>query len=215
MLSLAKLHAGQQQYYEDAIARGIEEYYLGIGELSGQWVGRGAELLGLSGEVTAEGLDAILDGRDPKTGTRLNAAEPPKIIGYDATFCAPKSVSLLYGLGSPEVATEVRDAHRAAVAAALRAYEDVACRARRGHGGSTVVEADGFVGPSAPYSSRWRGCPSIDPERAPRVTQPTAVTVPGGGSRCWATAAGEGPGDYVTSHRRVPLNGRDATEKAG
>lgn len=145
MLTVAKLHAGDETYYRDSIAEGLEDYYLGRGEAPGWWVGRGAERLGLAGVVDIEGLDAILSGRDPLTGTRL-ADEGVKIIGYDATFCAPKSVSLLYGLGSPAVAAEVRAAHDAAVVAALRAYEDVASRARRGHAGAIVVEADGFVG---------------------------------------------------------------------
>ena len=36
----------------------------------------------------------------------------PKVVGFDTTFCAPKSVSLLFGLGDPEVSNEVRNAAR-------------------------------------------------------------------------------------------------------
>jgi len=43
----------------------------------------------------------------------------PKVVGFDATFSAPKSVSLLYAIGSPEVSDQVRSAHDAAVAAAF------------------------------------------------------------------------------------------------
>jgi len=160
MLSIAKLYAGQQQYYTDAVARGLDEYYAGTGELPGRWMGRGAELLGLSGELDAQALDAILDGRDPRTGTRLTE-ETPKVIGYDATFCAPKSVSLLYALGAPEVATEVRAAHDEAVGAALGTLEDIACRVRRGHGGSVVVEADGFTGAAFQHRSSRAGDPHL------------------------------------------------------
>ncbi len=127
MLSIAKLYAGHQQYYTDAVARGLDEYYAGVGELPGRWMGRGAELLSLSGELDCQALDAILDGRDPRTGTRLTE-DTPKVIGYDATFCAPKSVSLLYALGPPEIAAEVRAAHEEAVRDALRALEDMTCR---------------------------------------------------------------------------------------
>ncbi|HET7486329.1 MAG TPA: MobF family relaxase [Acidimicrobiales bacterium] len=146
MLSVAKLKAPRRAYYCDALATGLEDYYLGVGEAPGHWVGQGAEILGLAGRVVdVEGFDAILAGRDPATGTRL-VDHSVKVLGYDATFCAPKSVSVLYGLAPPAVAAEVRAAHDSAVRAALAVYEDVACRGRRGHAGQTVVEADGFVG---------------------------------------------------------------------
>ena len=146
MLSVARLKADRRSYYCDELAAGLEDYYLGIGEAPGHWVGRGAELLGLAGEVVdSEGFEAVLDGRDPTTGTAL-VDHSVQVLGYDATFCAPKSVSVLYGLGSASVAAEVRAAHDAAVRAALAAYEDEACRARRGHAGAVVVEAEGFVG---------------------------------------------------------------------
>ena len=47
MLSLGKLAPGQQQYYLDTVARGVEEYYTGAKEAPGQWVGLAAERLGL------------------------------------------------------------------------------------------------------------------------------------------------------------------------
>lgn len=133
MLSVAKLKAPRRAYYCDELAAGLDDYYLGVGEAPGHWVGRGAEILGLAGTVVdVDGFDAILGGRDPATGTRL-VDHAVKVLGYDATFCAPKSVSVLYGLAPPAVAAEVRAAHGAAVRAALAVYEDVACRGRRGH----------------------------------------------------------------------------------
>lgn len=160
MLSMAKLYAGHQQYYNDAVARGLDEYYSGAGELPGRWVGRGAEVLGLSGELDGEALDAILEGRDPRTGTRLTESTP-KVIGYDATFCAPKSVSLLYALGPPEIACQVKEAHEAAISDALRLLEDLTCRVRRSHAGSTVVEADGYVGAAFQHRSSRAGDPHL------------------------------------------------------
>ena len=41
------------------------------GEQPGQWTGRQAGLLGLTGEVTTEQLEALLEGRDPVSGSRL------------------------------------------------------------------------------------------------------------------------------------------------
>ena len=65
------------------MARGLDEYYAGTGELPGRWMGRGAEVLGLRGELDGDALDGILDGRDPRTGTRLTESTP-KVIGTPA-----------------------------------------------------------------------------------------------------------------------------------
>src|SRR3954471_8637502 len=61
VLSIAKLAAGQQEYYLRSVADGVEEYYLGSGEAPGRWLGSGAERLQLSGQVTGESLAAVLD----------------------------------------------------------------------------------------------------------------------------------------------------------
>ena len=66
MLSVSKLGAGQEAYYLDTVAHGVEDYYLGHGEAPGRWVGSASVLLGLAGEVDAEDLRAVLEGRDPK-----------------------------------------------------------------------------------------------------------------------------------------------------
>src|SRR5580704_3143681 len=65
VLSIGKLGAGQQSYYLDAVASGVEDYYGGRGEVAGRWIGAGAETLGLSGVVDGDGLRAVLEGRDP------------------------------------------------------------------------------------------------------------------------------------------------------
>lgn len=59
MRSLAKLGRGSEGYYLYAVAKGAEDYYVGCGEAPGYRAGRGAELLGLDGEVTPEALRAI------------------------------------------------------------------------------------------------------------------------------------------------------------
>src|SRR5450432_2319851 len=46
--------------------------YYSVGEtIEGQWMGRGAELLGLEGTVTMEQFEAIRLGNDPNTGAFL------------------------------------------------------------------------------------------------------------------------------------------------
>ena len=86
MLSLAKLGRGSEAYYLDAVAKGAEDYYVGRGEAPGYWAGRGAELLGLDGEVTPEALRAILAGTAPD-GSTLGAANRT-VPGFDLTFSA-------------------------------------------------------------------------------------------------------------------------------
>lgn len=52
--------------------------------------------------------------------------------GFDCTFNAPKSVTLMFALGSDEVRRHVSAARDAAVDAALAILETEACRVRRG-----------------------------------------------------------------------------------
>jgi conjugative relaxase-like TrwC/TraI family protein len=145
VLSLGKLGAGQAQYYLDTVAAGAEEYYVGGKEAPGQWCGTSAALLALSGDVDGEALHRLLDHRHPLTDERLTSSRSvPKVVGFDATFSAPKSVSLLFALGDPETSNEVRNAHDVAVAEALGVYEQIAA-GRRGKAGKISVEGDGFV----------------------------------------------------------------------
>jgi conjugative relaxase-like TrwC/TraI family protein len=121
VLNIAKLVRDQADYYLDAVARSQEENYSGSGEAPGYWLGRAAEELGLAGAVTEDGLHRMLNGAHPATGERLGA--PPggvRVAGYDLTFRAPKSGSLLYGLGTAEVAGAVREAARGATVPRLR-----------------------------------------------------------------------------------------------
>ena len=106
MLSIGKLAKGQEGYYLDAVARGVEDYYL-EGEAPGRWLGAGTALLGLAGEVDADALAAVLDGRDPTTDTRLRSSKGGRIPGFDLTFRAPKSVSLVFGLAEADIAAVV------------------------------------------------------------------------------------------------------------
>ncbi len=162
MLSLGKLAPGQQQYYLDTVARGAEEYYTGAKEAPGQWIGAAAPRLGLAGEVDAEALARILEHVDPTGAYRLTAAHSvPTVAGFDATFCAPKSVSLLFALGAPEVSNAVRNAADAAVSASLQVLEQAACRVRRGKGGHTMLEGDGFVAAAFRHRTSRAGDPHL------------------------------------------------------
>src|SRR5438093_829631 len=91
VLTIGKLAPGQQAYYLDSVAAGAEEYYTGAKEAPGQWLGRGADLLGLSGEVDAEQLARVLSHVDPRDGWNLTGGRSaPRVAGFDATYSAPK-----------------------------------------------------------------------------------------------------------------------------
>jgi conjugative relaxase-like TrwC/TraI family protein len=106
--------------------------------------GKGAAELGLAGAVAPADLRAVLEGADPRTGQNLVGWR--KRPGYDLTLSAPKSVSLLWGLGDRSTAAAVAAAHEEAVDAAVAYMEDAACVVRRGRGGRLWHPGVGLVG---------------------------------------------------------------------
>ncbi|HRA84580.1 MAG TPA: MobF family relaxase [Ilumatobacteraceae bacterium] len=158
MLSLAKLGRGSEGYYLDAVAKGAEDYYVGRGEAPGYWAGRGAELLGLDGEVTPEVLRAVLAGTAPD-GSMLGAANRT-VPGFDLTFSVPKSVSVLAAL-RPELSEQIVDACEVAVARSIAWLEDNACFSRRGHNGVEHVDGDGYVAAAFRHRTSRAGDPQL------------------------------------------------------
>ena len=71
MLSIGKLVAGQERYYEQQVAQGRDDYYAGSGEAAGRWAGSGAARLGLEGEVDGDAFGALIAGREPSSGEVL------------------------------------------------------------------------------------------------------------------------------------------------
>jgi len=66
------------------------------------WEGAGAEKAGLSGEVGIEAFKTILDGKMPD-GTELTGGKDGKrAVGFDMTFSAPKTLSMLAYIGGDE-----------------------------------------------------------------------------------------------------------------
>ena len=70
-------------------------------------------------------------------GTPLTTANVPgrEVKAFDATFSAPKSVSLLWAFGTQEVTSVIQLAHVEAVNTALSFLEDHAAVARQQKGG--------------------------------------------------------------------------------
>ena len=158
MLSLGKIAAGPQaaRYYTDQVALGREDYYAGRGEAPGRWMGRGAGVVGLQGPVEAGQLEHLLAGGGLRQPVRERA-----VAGFDLTFRAPKSVSVLWGVADTATARQLGEAHDAAVEAALAYVEREACRARRGRGGSVQVRGDGFVAAAFRHRASRAGDPLL------------------------------------------------------
>ena len=97
MLRITQSKSADQakSYYVAGLSR--EDYYTEGQELEGQWHGKGAELLGLGGEVGPNEFYDLCENRDPATGGRLTArTKDVRTVGYDVNFHCPKSVSAIY-----------------------------------------------------------------------------------------------------------------------
>lgn len=136
MLSLWKLRVGAEEYYVGQVADGIDDYYSGAGETRGRWLGLANHALDLTDEVTGDQLRAVLAGLNPGTGLTPNGDQVKtwknRVPGFDLTFSAPKSVSVLYALADPLARAEVVEATNTAVEEAVRWLEREACFVRRG-----------------------------------------------------------------------------------
>jgi conjugative relaxase-like TrwC/TraI family protein len=137
MLKISKaLSAGKLENYHRQEFTSPEQSYWSQGQtVQGEWQGRLAEKYGLAGAVGAEEFHRLSEGQHPSTGEQLvqhrqsfeyQNADGKTIrsvehrAGWDATFSAPKSVSLTALVGGDE---RVRAAHREAVGVALNELE--------------------------------------------------------------------------------------------
>ncbi len=158
MLSLGKIAAGPlaARYYTDQVALAREDYYAGEGEAPGRWIGSAAVGVGLEGRVEIGQLEELLAG----AGLRRPAREGA-VAGFDLTFRAPKSVSVLWGIADPAIARELGEAHDAAVDAALGYVEREACWGRRGAGGVVQVRGGGLVAAAFRHRASRDGDPLL------------------------------------------------------
>jgi conjugative relaxase-like TrwC/TraI family protein len=137
MLTISRpLSASQAQTYHAKEFTAAEQNYWKQGDtIQGEWHGKLAEKLGLAGAVRAEDFARLSEGQDPQSGEQLvkhrkvheYQTEDGKTVspvehraGWDATFSAPKSISLTALVGGDD---RVREAHREAVNIALNELE--------------------------------------------------------------------------------------------
>ena len=145
MLGVHRLTTRGAEYYLADLARELPLPPLGEEGGLAAWSGRAAQGLGLRGAIDPEHLRAVLGGRHPTSGHRLRS-ERATVLGFDLTFSAPKSVSVVFALGGEEAARHVVTAHREGVQGALRYIESHALSAQRGSGEQReIVPTTGLV----------------------------------------------------------------------
>ena len=137
MVTLSKpISASQaQDYHKQEFANARDNYYTEGEHVRGEWQGQLAARWGLEGEVSEQQFKRLSEGQHPETGEQLVRYQAPReytndrgeIVhsmehraGWDATFSAPKSVSLTALVGGDD---RVREAHKESVRVALDEME--------------------------------------------------------------------------------------------
>jgi conjugative relaxase-like TrwC/TraI family protein len=124
-----------QRYHAEEFENPRDNYYTIGDRIHGTWHGQLASRWQLSGEVHQEHFQRLANGQDPWSGDALVRVQPGHTYtdeagrtvtamahraGWDATFSAPKTVSLTALVGGD---ARVREAHEASVTVALDELE--------------------------------------------------------------------------------------------
>ena len=137
MLRISKALSASQAltYHARDFTSPDQSYYSHGQEVPGEWQGQLAARFELSGSVGAEEFARLTEGQHPLTGEQLirhrqtheyqncdgkSVKSVEHRAGWDATFSAPKSISLTALVGGDE---RIREAHRQAVTTALTELE--------------------------------------------------------------------------------------------
>jgi conjugative relaxase-like TrwC/TraI family protein len=156
----------------------LPNYYLEPGEPPGVWFGNGAATLGLGDEFDPAAFVAVMAGAHPADPDRAlgGVYTERSVRGFDVTCSAPKSVSVLFGLGDEYVRNEVTDAHDAAVGALAGWIEAHAHTRYRVAGEVCVLDAEGIV------AARFRQHTSraLDPQVHTHLVMANRVQSPDG-----------------------------------
>ncbi len=177
MLSIHKMVAGEGYRYltrhvavndgASAAGQSVTDYYAATGNPPGRWLGQGLDALGRVDAGIAPGswvdeheLAAVFrDGCDPHTGEPLG--RPLKVAGYDLTFTAPKSASVLWALGDEPTRRTVAAAHESAVHQAVGFVEQSVLRTRVGAGGVRQIRTRGMVAAAFDHWDSRAGDPNL------------------------------------------------------
>lgn len=142
-----------KQYFDEHLSH--NDYYTQGEVQPGQWIGQGAEMLGLkSGEqVNREQFMALCDNQNPDTGKlltqRLKAAGERRVF-FDFTCSAPKSVSIMAVTMDDQ---RIIEAHQHAAKLALKELEQFAGTRIRKNGADEDRATGNLVGASFLHNS--------------------------------------------------------------
>jgi len=145
-----------EKYFREHLSVG--DYYSESQAVAGQWIGKGAEALGLSGDTHNDEFVRLCENLHPQTGQRLtlrhkttrrevgaDGAEHQSAnrrVFYDFTFSPPKSVSIAALVGHDR---RIVEAHEQAVTAALCELESFAATRVRKNGQCTARTTGNIV----------------------------------------------------------------------
>jgi conjugative relaxase-like TrwC/TraI family protein len=157
-LSPGALNAGQAEtYFEQHYSH--DDYYSEGHRTIGQWIGKGAAELGLAGDVS---FSRLLNGIDPRSGETLvpHASHNDKRdAGWDATFNAPKSISVQALVGGDH---RLFAAHERAMQRTIAEVEAFALAHQKG--GSELVVSGNIVGAAFTH---FAARPTLEADRKP------------------------------------------------
>ncbi len=204
-MSMHKLVAGDgYAYLTRQVAAGdaglepgasLTAYYEATGNPPGRWYGAGLAALGTEpvhqlragDRVTEDAMAAVFrDGHDPLTGEPLGRSfqSESAVVGFDLTFTALKSVSVLWGLADDATRATVYSAHRAALDQSLAFVERTVIRTRVGDGGCRQVRTRGMIAVAFDHWDTRAG----DPNLHTHVVLANKVQGPDG---CWRSLDGK------------------------
>jgi len=178
-----------ESYFDEHLAQ--NDYYA-AGEIRpGQWIGAGAERMGLKNVVTREQFYSLCKNQNPNDGERLTQRqqkEDKRRVFYDFTCSAPKSVSVLaVTLGDDRLVT----AHEEAMRIAFRELEAFAATRVRKQGSQKDRTTGNLVAAGFTHTSSR----ALDPQLHTHFTVFNATFDEN--ERCWKALQAGGMYDAI------------------
>ena len=113
-ITVSKSAAAAKSYYSEGLSK--QDYYSEKDEIIGRWGGKAADQLGLSGDISKDDFSALCDNKKPNSDENLTPRNDiDRRVGYDFTFSAKKSVTILYALGDEKQKADILNSFRASV----------------------------------------------------------------------------------------------------
>jgi len=130
-ITTSRSAAGAKAYFNDELTKG--DYYTEGQQIAGKWHGVLAAKLGLKGDVEPEDFNQMVDNLHPETGKTLTSHQRSnRRAGFDFTFKAPKSLSILLQHADSETRETLLAAFSNSVHETMAEIEEAAAARVRG-----------------------------------------------------------------------------------